>query len=157
MARIVCFSDSPALVRTVRHGLTGRDHALFPLPGSQLSDSLRRTVRQLAPDVVLLELTSTLDNPFLFFFLRSDAATRDVPVIVVTADGDLAPYADALGADGFLSDLRPEALARALSRHLPQPAPIHIPTLPTVLPRRAPTLRRLPEPRPALAPGLASA
>lgn len=157
MARIVCFSDSSALVRTVRHGLSGRDHALFPLPGSQLSDSLRRTVRQLAPDVVLLELTSTLDNPFLLFFLRSDAATRDVPVIVVAPDGELAPYADALGADGFLSDLRPESLVRALGPHLPQPAPAHAPALLAAPPRRTPALRRLPERRAARATGLAGA
>ncbi|HWQ15511.1 MAG TPA: response regulator [Roseiflexaceae bacterium] len=138
MARIVCFSDSAALVRAVRLGLSGREHAIFPLPGSRLTDDLRRTVRQLAPDIVLLELSQTLDNPHLFIFLRADEATRNVPVIVLASSPQLDLYATALGADGFLSStFTPDELVRALAPFIP---------------RRAPALQPLPAPEPAASP-----
>lgn len=127
MARIVCFSDSLALVRTMRQGISSREHSLFPLPGSQLSEELRRTVRKLAPDVIMIELTRALDNPHLFFFLRSDAATRNVPLIAVAANPELEPYAAALGADGFLCEPQPETIARTLDQHLPLQIPIYAP------------------------------
>lgn len=147
MARVVCFSDTTSLVRAVRQSISGREHSLFPLPGSRLTDDLRRTVRRAAPDVVVLELTRALDNPHLFFFLRSDAATRDVPVIVVADDPSLEPYAEALGADVFVAGADADAIRRALSRYLPAPAPMLPPasipaTMPALAPALPPALRR---------------
>ncbi|MEN9937881.1 MAG: hypothetical protein RLZZ387_4460 [Chloroflexota bacterium] len=143
MARIVCFIDSAALVGAVRHGLSGREHALFPLPSSRLTDDLRRTVRQLSPDLFLLELTHALDNPHLFIFLRADAATRDVPVVVLAAGQKLALYAEALGADDFLSSAFGPAELNAVVNRLaphrrPQPATLQLPPLP---PTKEPVLQ----------------
>jgi CheY-like chemotaxis protein len=146
MARIACFSDNPALVRAVRLGLSGREHAIFPLPSSRLTDDLRRTVRHLAPDIVLLELSHALDNPHLFIFLRADQATRHVPVIVLSSSPQLDLYAAALGADGFLSSaFTADELARALAPFVPSPSlahpPLHLPA-----PHPAPTGESAPLP-----------
>ncbi len=102
MSRVVCLSDTVSLVRLVREEVTVGGHLLFPFPGSQLNDALRQAVRQAAPDVVLFELTSTLDNPHIYFFLRADKAMWRVPVIFLSSRPDLELLATALGADGYL-------------------------------------------------------
>lgn len=138
MARIACFSDSATLVRETRLGVGDREHAIYPLPSSQLTDDLRRTVRQLAPDIALLELTHALDNPHLFIFLRADAATRDIPIVVISSSEQLELYAAALGADAYLrSPFTPEQLAQVLEPYI---GPLHTP---------APQVVELPAPRPA--------
>ena len=139
MARIACFSDSPATVRAAHLGLSGREHAIFPLPSSRLTDDLRRTVCQLAPHIILLELSHSLDNPHLFIFLRSDAVTRDVPIIVLSPSEQLELYATALGADGFLrSPFSALELAGAVARHIaPEGIILPEPTI-EVPPRRTP-------------------
>ncbi|NWG21713.1 MAG: response regulator [Chloroflexi bacterium] len=102
MARIVCLSDTLSLVRAIRRELAGGEHSIHLLPCSRLNDALRQAVRQAAPDIVLLELTHTLDNPHIYFFLRADQATRHVPVVLLSSMPHIELYADALGADGFV-------------------------------------------------------
>ena len=123
MARIVCFTDNNAVAQGVQQGLTDRQHKLHFMSASRLSDELRRKVRRIAPDVILLELSHTVDNPHLFFFLRSDKATRDIPIIVVSSSTRLAQQAAMLGADAFLQ--RPflaDQLSSMVAAHIPQPA-----------------------------------
>ena len=102
MARIVCFTDNTTVARIVQHSLTEGQHTLHFLAASRLTDELRQQVRRLAPDVILLELSQTIDNPHLFFFLRSDQATRHIPVIMLSSGARLAQQAAMLGADGYL-------------------------------------------------------
>ncbi len=119
MSRIVCLSDTVSLVRLAREEVTACGHLLTPLPGARLNDALRRAVRQAAPDVVLFELTNALDNPHIYFFLRSDQATRHIPVILLSSRPDLELLAAALGADGYLSlPLDRAALRDTLSAYL---------------------------------------
>jgi CheY-like chemotaxis protein len=119
MARIVCFTDNTAVARVVQQELTDQQHALHFLSSSRLTDDLRQSVRRLAPDVILLELSQTLDNPHLYFFLRSDKATRNTPIIVLSSGTRLAQQAAMLGADGYLQ--RPflaEQLSSMVAEHL---------------------------------------
>jgi len=123
MSRVVCLSDTVSLVRMVREEVTSSGHLLIPLPGSRLNDALRHAVRQAAPDVVLFELTNTLDNPHIYFFLRADQATRQVPVIFLSPMPDLDMFARALGADDYLRlPFDRSALHRALDAFLETPA-----------------------------------
>ena len=119
MARIVCFTDNTVVARVVQQELTDRQHALHFLSASELTDELRQSVRRLAPDVILLELSQTIDNPHLYFFLRSDKATRNTPIIVLSSGARLAQQAAMLGADGYLQ--RPflaEQLSSMVANHL---------------------------------------
>ena len=102
MARIVCFTDNTAVARVIQQGLADRQHLLHFLSASQLTEELRQNVRHLAPDVILLELSQTVDNPHLYFFLRSDQATRNIPIILLSSGARLAQQAAMLGADGYL-------------------------------------------------------
>ena len=66
----------------------------------------------MSPDIILLELSHATDNPHLYFFLRANGATRNTPIILVSAGHRLAQQAAVLGADGFLQ--RPFASAQLL-------------------------------------------
>jgi CheY-like chemotaxis protein len=119
MARIACFSDNAAIMRIVQQGLGAADHIINLLPASQLTDGLRQAVQSFSPDVILLELSHAMDNPHIFFFLRSDATTRNTPIILVSAGTRLEQQAAILGADGYLQ--RPfatEQLVNVMSRFL---------------------------------------
>ncbi len=130
MSRIVCLSDTIALVRLVREEVTSGGHLLFPFPGSRLNDALRQAVRQAAPDVVLFELTNALDNPHIYFFLRSDQAMRRVPVIFLSSHPDLELLATALGADGHLRlPLDRATFHSTLSAYLDTPVPAGAPNI----------------------------
>src|SRR5512143_4069180 len=102
MARIVCFTDNAAVARVIQQGLADRQHMLHFMSASRLTEDLRQSVRRLVPDVILLELSQTIDNPHLYFFLRSDQATRNIPIILLSAGTRLAQQAAMLGADGYL-------------------------------------------------------
>jgi len=102
MARIICFTDNAAVARVIQQGLADRQHVLQFLSASRLTEALRQSVRRAAPDVILLELSQTIDNPHLFFFLRSDQATRKIPIILLSSGARLAQQAAMLGADGYL-------------------------------------------------------
>ena len=102
MARIVCFTDSPILRQQVQQSFEGSDHRLQVHTASQLTRDLRAAVQQFAPDLILIELSRSVDNPHLFFFLRSDKTTRDIPIVVYSNSARTAEEAELLGADGFL-------------------------------------------------------
>lgn len=102
MARIVCFSDNAIVAGTVRQGLSDRGDSLHFLAASHLTNDLRQAVRRLAPDVILLELSQAIDNPHLYFFLRSDQATRDIPIILLSSGARIEQQAAMLGADGYV-------------------------------------------------------
>jgi DNA-binding response OmpR family regulator len=64
-----------------------------------------RTVLESPPDLILLDIgLPYLDGLELLAALKSDPASRDVPVVVLTGHQDEAEYVQArnLGADGFL-------------------------------------------------------
>jgi len=124
MTRIVCFSDSAATVHLVRQGLSGREHTLHVMAASQLTSDLRQTVLRLSPDVILLELSQAIDNPHLYFFLRSDQATRHIPIILLSSGARLEQQAAMLGADGYLQrPLLADQLWRTVASYLaPQQA-----------------------------------
>jgi CheY-like chemotaxis protein len=102
MTQVVCFSDSAAVISAVRQGLTAEEVVVHTLPASRLTDELRQMVCALAPDLFLLELSQALDNPHIYFFLRSDHATRNIPVVLISAGSRLEQHAKMLEADGYL-------------------------------------------------------
>src|SRR6266508_4850086 len=119
MARIICFSDSAAVIHAVQQGIDQGEHTIHLLSASRLNGELRETVARLAPDVILLELSHATDNPHLYFFLRANRVTRNTPIILVSSGKRLAQQAEMLGADGYVE--RPfiaEQLRRALNPHL---------------------------------------
>jgi CheY-like chemotaxis protein len=121
MARIVCFTDQEELIRVTRQGLHVCGHTLSALSASSLSDTIRHAVQCLAPELILLEISHTLDNPHLFFFLRSDSTTREVPIIVVSDNAQIEQHAAILGAQGHLTfPFTPEQICQLVQALLPK-------------------------------------
>lgn len=119
MARIVCFSDQDSLIRVVRQSLNQCEHTLSIFPASRLTGLLRHEVQHMAPDVILLEVSYTLDNPHLFFFLRSDEVTRHVPIIFMSYSTQISHQAAILGAEDALRfPCSPEQVYESFTRCL---------------------------------------
>lgn len=102
MARITCFIDTPALAQQLQQLFEQHDHHLQMMPASSLTIALRDKVQRFAPDLVLMELAQTIDNPHIFFFLRSDSVTRRTPIVVFSSNVRLGEEARILGADAHL-------------------------------------------------------
>jgi CheY-like chemotaxis protein len=102
MARITCFIDTPTLAQQIEQLFEQSSHTIQMVPASQLNHGLRLQVQRFAPDLVLMELAHSIDNPHIFFFLRSDQATRDAPIMVFSSSVRLAEEASILGADAHL-------------------------------------------------------
>ncbi|MBK9710332.1 MAG: hypothetical protein IPO81_03215 [Kouleothrix sp.] len=95
-------------------------HSIHIMSASRLTNELRQAVQSLAPDLILLELSHAIDNPHLYFFLRSDRVTRNTPIILVSAGRRLAHQAEIFDADGYLQ--RPfaaEQFHNVVASHLP--------------------------------------
>jgi len=102
MARITCFIDTPALAQQVQKLFEQSDHHVQFVSASHLNRALRDQVQRFAPDLVLMELAQSIDNPHIFFFLRSDDITRRTPIMVFSNSVRLADEARILGADAHL-------------------------------------------------------
>lgn len=102
MARITCFADSPILMQQLQQCFAGTTHNLQMVTASHLTHALRTQVQQFSPDLILMELSQSMDNPHIFFFLRSDQTTRNTPIVVFSNSPRSAEEAAILGADGYL-------------------------------------------------------
>lgn len=84
-----------------------------------------KMAREMSPDLILLDLALPLvDGWTVLAELKSDEATRELPVVIVTAHGDssAASRAREMGADGFISKpFRPAELRRVIDEHLGGP------------------------------------
>ncbi|MFZ5922361.1 MAG: response regulator transcription factor [Chloroflexota bacterium] len=81
--RIICIEDEPEMVDLIRLILSRRG---FEVSGSQGGQDGLNIVRRELPDLVLLDLMMPdLDGWEVYQQLKADDATKDIPVIVVTA------------------------------------------------------------------------
>ncbi len=120
MTRIVCFTDTPALAYGIRHAFAETGTDVQTMSASRLNSETRDAVCALKPDLVLFEMTRSLDNAHIFFFLRADATTRDLPIVMISAGARLEHQAQILGANGYVQfPFATEALATYLSSFLP--------------------------------------
>lgn len=90
--RILIIDDCLLKLETLGTCLAGDYDLQYAPSGPQ---GLER-VRQQAPDLILLD--SSMAGYWLLQALRADPATRDIPVICITAQGDSASEAQALAA-----------------------------------------------------------
>lgn len=118
MALVACLADTATLAAQIAAKTEELGHQVQHLCASSLDRAFRQGLKALAPDLIVLEVTRALDNPHLYFFLRSDSSLRHTPVVLVANGRNLAHQATILEADGFLNapfDL--DALADFLPEH----------------------------------------
>ena len=119
MARVLVIDDEPDVLLLCRVNL---QHA-----GHQVTETLDgaegvNLARQNAPDVVVLDLMlPQMDGYEVLEALHADPATRDLPVIVLTAKAQVSEHSRSLaeGAVGFMTKpFAPDDLVRHLERVL---------------------------------------
>jgi two-component system, OmpR family, response regulator VicR len=80
---ILCIEDEPEMIDLIRLILERRG---FKVEGASGGMEGIRKVRELHPDLVLLDLMMPdMDGWEVYQQMKADEATRDIPVIVVTA------------------------------------------------------------------------
>lgn len=119
MATILAIEDDPAFLDLLRLHLLRAGYAVHAAEDPERG---LRILLETAPDLVLLDL----DLPYLSGFevleaLRSDPASRKIPVIVITGhtDDEAVARCRKIGVDGFLTKpLESDQLLGAISRAL---------------------------------------
>jgi CheY-like chemotaxis protein len=123
LGHVLVVDDDPAALETVRTVLEGTGGCRVVIAGSQ--DECLRQADELAFDLILLDTTlPDMDPPHLVRCLRDRPCTKDVPILVVSADArpeQMAACFEA-GANGFL--IKPfdagnlyQQVQQALARH----------------------------------------
>jgi len=126
LAKIVVIEDDLSFLGMLRVHLASAGHEV--LTAEDAAVGLRAVITE-APDLILLDLAVPyLDGFEMLKVLRNDAATKGIPVIVLTGRADDETFAEArrLGASQFLTKpITRDALIRAIDAQLaasrPQP------------------------------------
>jgi DNA-binding response OmpR family regulator len=126
LAKIVVIEDDLTFLDLLRVHLAGAGHKVLTAEDAVLG--LRAIIAD-APDLILLDLSVPyLDGFEMIETLRSDPATRNIPVIVLTGRGDDETYSRAreLGAAQLLTkpverDLLMKAIDGQLGSSKPHP------------------------------------
>ncbi len=103
LAKIVIIEDDLTFLDLLRVHLAGAGHEVLTAEDAVLG---LRAIIASAPDLILLDLSIPyLDGFEMIEALRSDPATRNIPVIVITGRGDDETYTQArkLGAAQLLT------------------------------------------------------
>lgn len=123
MKRILLVDDSRVTRELMKVYLIARDVSLFEAADGQ--EALER-VRADPPDLVIADMRMPrLDGAELCEALRKDAATRNVPVVILTSSKDVETRTRARSAGArevLQKPIQPQALLEAVNRHLPPAA-----------------------------------
>ena len=125
MAKIVVIEDDLTFLGLLRVHLAGAGHEVLTAEDAALG---LRAIIAGAPDLILLDLSVPyLDGFEMLEALRTDPATRNIPVIVLTGRGDDETYMQArkLGAAQLLTkpvarDLLMKAIDGQLNSNKPR-------------------------------------
>jgi len=119
VAKIVVIEDDLSFLHLLRVHLASAGHEV--LTAEDAAVGLRAVITE-APELILLDLAVPyLDGFEMLKVLRNDAATKGIPVIVLTGRGDDETFAEArrLGASQFLTKpITRDALIRAIDAQL---------------------------------------
>ncbi len=119
MKRILLVDDSRVTRELIKVYLIARDVTLLEAVDGQ--DALEK-VRADPPDLVVADMRMPrLDGAGLCEALRADPATKGVPVVILTSNGDADTRrrARSAGAREVLKKpIQPQALLEAVNRHL---------------------------------------
>ncbi|MBE0565325.1 MAG: response regulator [Krumholzibacteria bacterium] len=123
---ILVIDDDIDLVEIIRVTLENQGYRVIDAQNGERGLEL---ARDQAPDLILLDvMMGTIDEGFqVAYQLRSDAGTRDIPILMLTAVGDQTGFAfdpgkdqDFLPVDEFLEKpVSPRRLVDLVRKHLP--------------------------------------
>ncbi len=119
MATILVIEDDITFLSLLNAHLSGAGHAVQPAEDAAIA--LRAIVTS-PPDLIVLDMhVPYLDSVEILEAIRSDPATRDIPVIVLTGSADDETYARAYKVgvqDYFTKPVQSEDLIKAIATQL---------------------------------------
>jgi two-component system, OmpR family, alkaline phosphatase synthesis response regulator PhoP len=114
LGRILVVEDEPDVAELIRYNLTREGYEVLPVPNG--ADALRQA-RDVRPELILLDLMIPQLNGWeVCRRLKQDAATRPIPVIILTArveEGDKVLGFE-MGADDYVT--KPFAVRELIAR-----------------------------------------
>lgn len=100
MTRILIVDDDPVIRDLLDDVLEGEGYEVFQAANGQAAIEI---ARDRMPDLILMDLMMpVLDGSSATRILKSDAATRRIRIIVMSAIMNLRRYSDDIPADGLL-------------------------------------------------------
>ncbi|HSH31372.1 MAG TPA: response regulator [Candidatus Saccharimonadales bacterium] len=98
--QILVADDDPAIVDAIKIVLEDEGYRVT----TTVNGETVKKIRQDFPDLILLDIwMSGMDGRDITRYLKNQAATRHIPVIMISANRDTEQIALAAGADGFLA------------------------------------------------------
>lgn len=99
MQKILVVDDDEGIVEVVQIVLEGEGYAVQ----TSLDDTFIEHLTDDLPDLILLDvLLSGTDGREICTRLKSNEATKYIPIVMLSAHSDTGKLADSSGADGFL-------------------------------------------------------
>lgn len=112
MERILIVDDDPSVTRLLATLLTDEGYDAVPTTSGQRALEI---VRENPPRVILLDLMMpVVSGSMICQRLKSDEATRHIPIVVISGDGRAPDKVREIGADDFL--LKPFDLDDVIGR-----------------------------------------
>ena len=121
-AKVLVIDDDPIFRDLLRLHLANNGYQVLVAEHAILGGHL---VLSEAPDLIIVDVEMPYINGYEFVeALKGDLETRDIPVIFLTVDENVAVHAKRLGAAGYLNKpVMLDALLDAVRRHTSRPAP----------------------------------
>jgi CheY-like chemotaxis protein len=116
--RILIVEDDEAIGESLSDLLTESGYAVDCVSNGRQALELLRSGGS-PPALILLDLTMPVMDGFQFCAARSeDAALRDVPIVIMSADGQVQAKLERTGAQGYLKKpMSIEAVLEVVERH----------------------------------------
>ncbi len=118
-ATIMIVDDTPANLEILEEILREKGHAVMAFPGGRMAIEAAGRIR---PDLVLLDIMMPdMDGYAVCRQLKADAATRDIPVLFISALEDIRSKITALsigGVDYVTKPFQPEEVQARVATHL---------------------------------------
>ncbi len=114
--KILVADDDPGIVDALQMVLEDANYEVYTTTNGH---TVRKVSDEL-PDVILLDIwMSGEDGRDICRYLKSKQTTKNIPIIMISATGDLAQSAKAAGADDFLpKPFQMEHLLQKVEKHL---------------------------------------
>ncbi len=115
MVKILVIDDEPGLVKLVSSRLKANGYDVVSAENGKIGFDLARTEK---PDMILLDIQMpVMDGWETLEALKKEGATKDIPVIMVTARGDTSDLVKSM-ADGKAADyvMKPYVAAEFLKK-----------------------------------------
>ena len=118
MKKILVADDNPAILDSLKIMLEDEGYEVETTEDGAVAQNMKKPL----PDLLLLDVwMSGIDGRDVCARLKSNALTKDVPIIIMSATKDINHIAKSAGADAYISKpFQMDHMLEIVSRHINQ-------------------------------------